>query len=160
MVTGLKPRGFVWVVKNRLALSERIGGHGTQHRRVRREEEIVWLRREGINTVVSLLDGNQNLEAYHAAGLSTYHQALARELAPEDIDRVFATLDDALARPGAVALLHRDIVDDRVAGLLAGYLVHCGLLQDPITATAVIQEIVGRPLGAEGRALIPDRQAG
>ncbi len=42
-----------------------------------------------------------------------------------------------------------------MAGLLAGYLVHSGLLDDQITAAAVIQEIVGRPLGPEGRGLIP-----
>ena len=47
------------------------------------------------------------------------------------------------------------IIDDTVVGLLGGYLVHCGLIQDPILAVTIIQEISGRPLGPEGRALIP-----
>ena len=33
MITGLKPRGFTWVIADRLAVSERIGGFGFQHRR-------------------------------------------------------------------------------------------------------------------------------
>ena len=40
-------------------------------------------------------------------------------------------------------------------GLMGGYLVHAGLIKDPIVATSVIQEISGRPLGPEGRRLIP-----
>ena len=47
-LTGLEPRGFRWVIKDRLATSERIGGYGFQHRRVRREEEIIWLTEQGI----------------------------------------------------------------------------------------------------------------
>ena len=54
MVTGLEPRGFTWVIAGRLAVSERVGGHGFQHRRVRREEEIAWrkgfLRKIGYKT--------------------------------------------------------------------------------------------------------------
>ena len=46
MITGLKPRNFVWVIADRLAVSERIGGNGFQHRRVRRDEEITWLIEE------------------------------------------------------------------------------------------------------------------
>ncbi len=156
MATGLKPRGFVWVVKDRLAVSERIGGHGFQHRRVRREEEITWLVDEAhITAVVTLLEGNQNHAAYRQAGFSVYRQPVGPLFDAEDVARVFGTLDEALGAPGAVVLVHRDIVDDTVAGLLAGYLVHSGLLDDQITAAAVIQEIVGRPLGPEGRGLIP-----
>jgi len=42
-----------------------------------------------------------------------------------------------------------------MAGLLAGYLVHSGLIEDPIIATAAIQEILKRPLGPAARAVIP-----
>ena len=52
-MTGLKPREFVWVIAGRLAVCERIGGYGFQHRRVRREEEITWLRNEArVNSIV------------------------------------------------------------------------------------------------------------
>ena len=155
MGTGLKPREFTWVIADSLATSERIGGHGFQHRRVRREEEILWLVESGITAVVSLLPGNQNLASYENAGFNVFHEPIEEEYEPEAIDTVFATLSKALASPEARVLIHRDLVDDTVAGVLAGYLMHSGLVDDQIIAAAVIQEIIGRPLGPEGRSLIP-----
>jgi hypothetical protein len=156
-VTGLEPRGFRWVITGRLAISERIGGYGFQHRRVRREEEITWLGEHGINAVLSLLPGgNQNQAAYESAGFSFYTHPIEGEL--EDravVTKVFQAMDQALRPRGAAVLIHRDTIDDTLAGLLAGYLVHSRLVQDPIIATDVIQKIVGRPIGPEGRRLIP-----
>lgn len=154
MMTGLEPRGFTWVIAGRLAVSERIGGSGFQHRRVRREEEIAWLRHRGVTAVLSLLDGNQNLAAYEAAGFDTGHRALT-VLEPEAVREVFAAIHRMLRTPGAVLLVHRDIIDDALAGIMAGYLVYSGRIQDPIFATAIIQEILKRPLGPEGRGVIP-----
>ena len=141
-------------------MSERIGGYGFQHRRVRREEEIAWLRDQGINAVLTFLPGNQNLSAYEAAGLRVYHRAIDDELEPAAVDEIFAIVDEALAVEGASLLVHRDLIDDVIVGLLGGYLVHAGLIRDPIVATSVIQEIAGRPLGPEGRRLIPVRTGG
>ncbi len=155
-MTGLEPREFVWVITGRLAVSERIGGYGFQHRRVRRAEEITWIKREGVTAVLSLLEGNHNLQAYEEAGLRTFHEPLAGEIEDEDIQRVFRAIHEALSHPEIVLLVHRDIVDDTVAGLLGGYLVFSGKIDDPIVATSVIQEILGRPLGPEGRSLIPN----
>jgi hypothetical protein len=154
-MAGLEPRGFVWVINGRLAASERIGGYGFQHRRVRRTEEIVWLQEAGITAVLSLMEGQHNLGAYQEAGLVAYHEPLAAEVEPDDAARVFAAMSRALEVPGTVLLVHRDTVDDVVAGLLAGYLVAADLLDDPIVATSVMQQILGRPLGPAGRALIP-----
>jgi len=155
VVAGLEPRGFKWVIAGRLAVSERIGGHGFQHRRVRREEEIIWLAANGVNTVVSLLPGNQNQAAYELAGFDYFNHALVAGLEVGQIGEVFTVLDKALVRSEAVALVHRDIIDDTVVGILGGYLVHAGLIEDPILATSIIQEITGRALGPEGRRLIP-----
>lgn len=155
MITGLKPRGFTWVIANRLAVSERIGGHGFQHRRVRREEEINWLVREaGITDVVTLLPGNQNHAAYEAAGLTTHSVPIAPEAAKAGSTKLFEALDEVLSDPEARILVHREIIDDTLGGLLGGYLVASGLVKDPILATALIQEILGRALGPEGRVLI------
>lgn len=160
MITGLKPKGFTWIIKDRLAVSERVGGYGFQHRRVRREEEIAWLVQEGgITAVVTLLAGNQNLHAYRAAGLETYSVPIG-EVRKGDAHRLFEIIDEALASKESRVLVHREIVDDTVAGLLGGYLVWSGLLRDRILAAAVIQEILGRPLGPEGRSLIPEPAAG
>jgi hypothetical protein len=155
MMTGLEPRGFTWVISGRLAVSDRIGGSGFQHRRVRREEEIAWLQHVGVNAVLSLLDGNQNLAAYESADIASGHQPLI-DLEPESVTAVFEAIHSMLEPPGAVLLIHRDTIDDSLAGILAGYLVYSGLIEDPIVATAAIQEILKRPLGPEGRAVIPE----
>jgi hypothetical protein len=155
-VTGLKPRGFVWVIAGRLATCERIGGTGVQHRRVRREEELVWLAKEaGVTTIVSLLSGGQNIAAYQQAGFRIHEVPVIGMALPKDTEEVFEVLDGVLSDPSEVVLLHRDGIDDTVAGILGGYLVHSDLLDDQVMAAALIQEIIGRPLGPEGRALIP-----
>ena len=156
MVAGLKPRGFTWVITDRLAVSERVGGSGFQHRRVRREEEITWLVEEaGINTVVSMLPGNQNLLAYREAGMATFSVPIGTELSSGDVDQFSTTLSQATAKRQSRVLVHREAIDDTVGGLLGGFLVSSGLVTDPILALAVIQQILGRALGPEGRSLIP-----
>jgi hypothetical protein len=156
MVAGLKPRGFTWVISDRLAVSERVGGSGFQHRRVRREEEITWLVEEaGINAVVSMLPGNQNLLAYREAGMATYSVPIGPDLDPKDVELFFQTLTKATAKSQARVLVHREAIDDTVGGLLGGFLVVSGLVKDPILALAVIQQILGRALGPEGRSLVP-----
>ncbi|MCP4309190.1 MAG: hypothetical protein GY788_30820 [bacterium] len=157
-MAGLEPRGFKWVIAGRLAISERIGGYGFQHRRVRREEEIIWLAEQGVNSVVSLMAGNQNQAAYEGATLAFYHYPIEDDLDPAEVDRVFGVLDDAMNAPGASVLVHRELIGDLLVGLMGGYLVHSGLVKDPIVATSIIQEISGRPLGPEGRGLIPDAE--
>jgi hypothetical protein len=155
-VPGLEPRGFRWVIAGRLAVSERIGGSGFQHRRVRREEEIAWLMEQGINTVLTLLPAGQNSAAYDEAEFRVISFPVEGPPSEcDNIDGVFAAMDEALGVKGASVLLHRDTIDETISGLLAGYLVHSGLVNDPIVATSVIQEILGRPLGPEGRSLIP-----
>lgn len=157
-VPGLEPREFRWVIAGRLAVSERIGGSGFQHRRVRREEEIAWLHDQGINTILSLLPAGQNTAVYEEAGFRVVvHTVEGAPTEIDDVDGVFAAMDEALRARGASVLLHRDTIDETVGGLLAGYLIHSGLVTDPIIATSVIQEILGRALGPEARGLIPVR---
>lgn len=160
MAAGLRPRGFTWVIADRLAVSERVGGSGFQHRRVRREEEINWLVEEaGINTIVSLLPGNQNLAAYRQAGIATYSVPIGPNVEPDDVSRFHTALDKALSRNRARVLVHREVIDDTIGGLLGGYLVRSGMVEDPILALAVIQQILGRALGPDGRSLIPAASA-
>ncbi|MGI9608937.1 MAG: hypothetical protein ACR2NL_01445 [Acidimicrobiia bacterium] len=153
-MAGLEPRGFVWVISRRLALSERIGGQGLQHRRVRRSEEIDWLRDEGFTDALSLLEGNQNLASYREAGIRAHHVSLPTDYEDAEAEVVFRTLERILGDPRSVLLVHRDHLDDTLVGFMGGYLIRSGLIEDPIMATATIQEIAGRPLGPEGRRLV------
>lgn len=147
------------MIQDRLAVCERIGGHGFQHRRVRREEEIVWLAERGFNCVLSFLSSNQNQQAYESAGMRFVHVPLEAEVEDDELAGILGKFDEALDPPGSIVLVHRDLIDDTVIGLLGGYLVHAGLIGERIVATSVIQEISGRPLGPEGRRLIPDSAA-
>ena len=157
VTTGLKPRGFTWVIADRLAVSERIGGYGFQHRKIRREEEISWLKRDaGMTSVITLLHGNQNLQAYRDAGLGVCQVAISDGPSKDDVEKVFKAVHKALGEPDARVLVHREVIDDSLGGLLAGYLVWSGMIAQPIMAIALVQEILKRPLGPEGRALVPD----
>jgi hypothetical protein len=60
----LQPRYFTWVIKDRLGAGERPGGFARNHRKVRRQEELIWLKHQGFTMVVSLLESPHNLHAY------------------------------------------------------------------------------------------------
>ena len=66
---GISPRNFAWIIKDRLAVSERPGGYARTHRRVRRQEEIIWIREQGFTRVISLLASPHNLHAYEELAL-------------------------------------------------------------------------------------------
>lgn len=143
------------MIADRIAVSDRLGGSGFQHRRVRREEEINWIVREaGVTSIINLLAGHPNQQSYVEAGVTSYSCPIEGDPTIEQIGAVYHLLDQALEPATSRTLVHRETVDDVVAGLMGGYLMSSGLLTDPILAAAVIQEIIGRPLGPNGRALI------
>lgn len=67
---GLQPRMFCWVIKDRLAASERPGGFARNHRKIRRQEELIWLHQQGFTRIISILDSQHNLHAYDEAALA------------------------------------------------------------------------------------------
>ena len=71
--SGIAPRNFAWIIKDRLAISERPGGYARSHRPVRRQEEIIWIREQGFARVVSLLSSPHNLHAYDELGVAWEH---------------------------------------------------------------------------------------
>ena len=114
------------------------------------------LQDHGIDTVVSLLGAQQSSAAYELAGLRYFGMDVDAMIEPEETGPVFELLADALEPEDAVVLVHRDTIDDTLGGLLAGYLIYSGMLDDPIVATDVIQRILARAIGPEGRRLIPE----
>ena len=70
---GIPPRHFTWVLKNKIAICERPGGYGTNHRRVRRQEEIIWIREQRFNCVISLSPLPHNLHNYDELGVAWRH---------------------------------------------------------------------------------------
>lgn len=58
------PRNFAWITKDRLAVNERPGGYAPNHRKIRRQEELLWLRARQFDRIASLLPSSHNLHAY------------------------------------------------------------------------------------------------
>jgi hypothetical protein len=151
---GIEPRNFAWIVKDKLAVSERPGGYARNHRKVRRQEEIIWLREQGFTRIVSLLASNHNLHAYDELSMQWSHvpfgsQAEARDVLVE----LYKGLRDWMAA-GERILLHQEELGDRLMGVVAGYLLWTGMLQSGPQAIAVIEQIVHKQMGPAGRELV------
>jgi hypothetical protein len=156
---GISPRYFTWVIKDRLAISERPGGYARNHRRVRRQEEVIWLREQGFDRVVSLLASPHNLHAYDELGVKWAHYPFpphsdAADLLPD----IFNHLRSGLAR-GERVLVHMEELGDRLMGIMAGFLLWNGMLPSGPQAIAIVEQMVHRQMGPPGRelvALVPD----
>ena len=142
------------MIKDRLAVAERPGGHGENHRRVRRQEEIIWIREQGFTRVVSLLTSPHNLHNYDELGVAWLHRPLSLvDGTRETVAEFFPELRGMLAA-GERLLVHRAELGDAVVGLLAGYLVWSGMVPEGPRAISIMEQITGRQLGPPGRQLV------
>ena len=85
---------FTWILKDKLAICERPGGYGDNHRRVRRQEEIIWIRENGFGCVISIIPAPHNLHNYDELGVTSRH----RPFNGEDLDAVAEVLLPRAAR--------------------------------------------------------------
>lgn len=151
---GITPRNFAWVLKDRLAICERPGGYGPSHRRVRRQEEIVWIREQGFTRVISLIGASHNLHNYDELGVKWLH----RPLRPHDDlmtfqGRLYPEISRMLGA-GEKLLLHQEEVSDRICGLVGGYLLWADLVPYGPQTISVTERLTARQLGPLGRQLI------
>ena len=151
---GITPRNFTWIMKDKLAICERPGGYGDNHRRVRRQEEIIWLRENGFGCLVSIIPAPHNLHNYDELGLPYRH-------------RPFTGVDDlgcgcAASTPSSTTCSRAAPrsssttrpVDDRLVGIMGGYIRWSGLVDDPSQAITVTERIAGRQLDPFAREVI------
>lgn len=151
---GIMPRNFAWIIKDRLAVSERPGGYARTHRRVRRQEEIIWLREQGFTRVVSLLTSPHNLHAYAELGVVAEHIPMG---AHDDPRPILEDLYDKFAKwlaAGEKILVHHEELGDRVQGVVTGYLLWSGLVKSPAQAISIVERINSRQMGPVGRELV------
>ena len=152
---GIPPRNFTWIVKDQMAMSERPGGFAPHHRRVRRQEEIIWLRVQGFTRMVSLLPSPHNLPAYEQGEIVSVAlpAAVAGRRARDPAGAV-----PAARRPGSVKgerlLVHQEELGDRVMGVVAGFLLWSGRLPGGPQAIAVVERLIGRQHGAPGLDMV------
>ncbi|MGQ0824821.1 MAG: hypothetical protein ACT4OX_07325 [Actinomycetota bacterium] len=152
---GLVPRYFTWVIKERLGAGERPGGFARNHRKVRRQEELIWLKVNNFTHIVSLLDSPHNLHAYEEVGLEYAHVPLGSrdEMVPR-LRAIYDTVAKFLADPAEKLYLHHEEFGDRVIGVLGGYVLDAGILDTGPHAISIVEKLTGRSLGSEGREIV------
>lgn len=151
---GITPRHFNWIIREQLAVCERPGGYGTNHRKVRRQEEIIWIREQGFAYVISVIPATHNLHNYDEMSVRwRHHPYPSHDDLPNYQLRLYALIREMLAS-GRKLLVHGESVDDHVNGLMAGYLVWNGLVAEQPKAIHVMERIAGRQLGPIGRELV------
>lgn len=151
---GIEPRYFCWVIRDKLAVSERPGGYARNHRKVRRHEEILWLRNQGFSRVVSLLPSPHNLHAYDEVGVTWSHFPFTGGAESRAAVLELYTALRAWMADGEKLLLHQEELGDRIAGLVAGYLLWAGLIDTGPHAVTVVEQILKRQMGPQGRELV------
>jgi hypothetical protein len=151
---GIAPRNFTWVIQDQLAMSERPGGFAPNHRRVRRQEEIIWLRVQGFTRIVSMLPSPHNLQAYEQGDVASAHFPVpATGDARDALSELFEQLEEWLTK-GERVLLHQDELGDGVVGVVGGFLLWSGRLPAGPQTIAVVERLSGRQLGPSGRELV------
>jgi hypothetical protein len=151
---GIVPRNFCWIIKDQLAVCERPGGYGVNHRRVRRQEEIVWIRENGFSYVISLIPAPHNLHNYDEQEVAWLHRPIGRdEDAAVYLSRLYPEIRSLLLS-GNKLLIHQEELGDRMAGLMAGYLLWSGLIPTGPKAISITERILERQLGPTARELV------
>lgn len=151
---GIVPRNFAWIIQDRLAVSERPGGHAPSHRRVRRQEEIIWLKAQGFDRIISLLPSTHNLHAYEERDIPSAHFPLPLHGdVHETLDALYPALLGWLRNSERI-LIHQDELGERVSGVIAGFLCWCGVLPEPPRAITAVERLLKRQMGAAGRSIV------
>jgi hypothetical protein len=151
---GIPPRNFTWVIKDRLAMSERPGGFAPNHRKVRRQEEIIWLQVQGFTRVISLLPSSHNLQAYEERSMASVHFPLPSSGDTRAVlGEVYRELHGCLTG-GERILIHQEELGDRIVGVVAGYLLWSERLPSGPQAITVLEHMTGHPMGPSGRELV------
>jgi hypothetical protein len=150
---GITPRHFTWIMKDKLAICERPGGYGENHRRVRRQEEIIWLRENGFGCVISIIAAPHNLHNYDELQLPARHRPFNADHLDTYLKGLYTEIDDLVSH-GTTVVVHGDEVGDRIVGVMGGYIRWAGLIEDPTQAIQVTERLSGRQLDPFGRGII------
>ena len=124
---GIQPRNFAWIIKDQLAVCERPGGYGANHRRVRRQEEIIWIREQGFTCVISLIPSPHNLHNYDELGVTVAPPALRRTTTRRGyLATLYPELKDAARRAAPRCSCTGRSSATASAAPMAGYLLWDG----------------------------------
>ena len=152
---GITPRHFTWVLQDKLAICERPGGYGVNHRKVRRQEEIIWIREQHFTTVFSVIASPHNLHNYDELGVAWRHRPFTVHDDTETyLRRVYPEWRDLIAGGGKL-LVHGDEVSDRLCGLVAGYVLwSVDHVPAGPQAISIVEQLLKRQLGPTAREIV------
>jgi hypothetical protein len=150
---GITPRHFTWILKDKLAICERPGGYGDNHRRVRRQEEIIWIRENGFGCVISMIPAPHNLHNYDELGVTARHRPFNGDDLESWLRALYREIHELL-RAGTKVLVHGEEVGDRIVGVMGGYIRWAGLIEDDTQAITVTERLAGRQLDPFARNVI------
>jgi hypothetical protein len=151
---GIVPRNFKWVIKDQFAVCERPGGYGDNHRRVRREEEIIWVKQQGFTCVISLIPSPHNLHNYDEHDVVYRHRPFPPTTPePEFLLELYREIRQ-LSGEGQKLLVHQDELGDIVCGLVAGYLLWAGLIPSGPQTISLTERLLERQLGTQARTIV------
>jgi hypothetical protein len=151
---GIVPRNFKWVIKEQFAVCERPGGYGENHRRVRREEEIIWVKQQGFTCVMSLIPSPHNLHNYDEHEVAYRHRPFPpTDPEPEFILELFEEIR-SLSTAGGRLLMHQDELGDIICGVVAGYLLWAGLIPSGPQTISLTERLLERQLGPRARTIV------
>lgn len=151
---GIQPRDLIWIIKDKLAICERPGGFGVSHRKVRREEEVIWLRENDFHCILSVSGAPHNLQTYDDVGVPYRHMPL---LTTDDIDqwcRAFFAELNRLLSAGKRTIVHAEEVNDQLVSVMGAYLRWLGVVNEPTEAVTLIERLANRALEPAARSLI------
>jgi hypothetical protein len=151
---GIQPREFLWVLKDQLAVCERLGGKGSSHRPIRRQEEIVWVLNNGFDLTISMIPATHNLEAYKKLGLAHRHWPVHdRDDPTVNLPKIYEQMGIAIDHDKTM-LMHRISLDDTVMGFIGGFLIWGGYLQNATDTTVMVERLFSKHVGSKGRIII------
>ena len=151
---GIPPRFFEWIIRGRLAVSERPGGYARNHRKVRRHEEILWLQNQGFTRIISLLPSTHNLHVYDEHEIVSAHVPFGPHDDPAAVlPELYESLRGWMAA-GERVLVHQEELNDRLMGVVAGYLRWSGLVPSSPKTITVVEQLLHRQMGTDGRQIV------
>ena len=151
---GITPRNFTWIIKDKIAVCERPGGYGDSHRRVRRQEEIIWIRESGFGCLFSVNAAPHNLHAYEELNLTYRHRPLIGLDNLDDwLTSFYRELRDLLATDVKI-IVHAEEVSDRLMGVMGGYIRWSGLIKDGQECVQITEKIAKHQLDPWAREVI------
>lgn len=129
-------------------------GTATTIAAARRQEEIIWLRENGFGCVVSIIPATHNLHNYDELGMPYLHRPFT---GTDDLGmwlKAFYTEINMLLEGNTKVIAHNESVDDRLIGIMGGYIRWSGMVDDPSTVINLTERIAKRQLDPFAREVI------